>query len=97
MPKSERLTYQKAVISRYYDNLDTIMLQKLGELVTELYLADTDAKKNRLWQRAHKAMLKLKIPQAVLGHIMEKQNVEVLAKNLQDWLAEKKTNNRGQI
>ncbi len=97
MPKSERSTYQKAVISCYYDNLDTIMLQKLGELVTELYLADTDAKKNRLWQRAHKAMLKLKIPQPVLDHIMEKQNVEVLAKNLQDWLAGKKTNNRGQI
>ncbi len=88
MPKSERSTYQKTVISRYYDNLDTIMLQKLGELVTELYLADTDAKKKRLWQRAHKAMLKLKIPQPLLDHIMEKQNVEILAKNLQDWLTQ---------
>jgi len=98
MPKSERSTYQKAVISRYYENLDTIMLQKLGELVTELYLADTDAKKNRLWQRAHKAMLKLKVPQAVLDHIMEKRNVEILAKNLRDWLADrKKTNRRGRI
>ena len=98
MPKSERSTYQKMVISRYYDNLDTIMLQKLGELVTELYLADTDAKKNRLWQRAHKAMLKLKIPQPLLDHIMEKQNVEILAKNLRDWLAnKKKTNNRRRI
>ncbi len=34
------------------------MLQKLGELVTELYLADTKAKQNRLWQRANKAMVK---------------------------------------
>ena len=93
MPKSERSTYQKAVISHYYDNLDTIMLQKLGELVTELYLADTDAKKNRLWQRAHKAMLKLKIPPAVLDHIMEERNVEILAKNLRDWLADRKKRN----
>ncbi len=92
MPKSERSTYQKAVISRYYDNLDTIMLQKLGELVTELYLADTDAKKKRFWQRAHKAMLKLKIPPAVLDHIMEKQNIEILAKNLQDWLTNRRKN-----
>ena len=61
------------------------MLQKLGELVTELYLADTKAKKDRLWERVHKAMVKLKVPPVIIDHIMEKQDVEVLAKNLQDW------------
>ena len=66
------------------------MLTKLGELVTELYLADGPAKQNRLWQRAHKAMIKLKVKPAIIGHIMEKRNVEILAKNLQDWLADKK-------
>ena len=65
------------------------MLQKLGELVTELYLADTKAKKDRLWQRAHKAMVKLKVKPAIIDHIMKKQDVEVLAKNLQDWLGNK--------
>ncbi len=90
MAKNERSAYQKEVISRYYDNLDTIMLQKLGELVTELYLADTPAKKERLWQRANKAMVKLKVPTAIIDHIMQKRNVEILAKNLKDWLANKK-------
>jgi len=90
MAKNERSAYQKEVISRYYENLDTIMLQKLGELVTELYLADTPAKKQRLWQRAHKAMEKLKVPPAIINHIMQKKDVEILAKNLQDWLANKK-------
>jgi len=90
MAKNDYSQYQKAVISDYYDNLDTIMLGKLGELVTELYLADTQAKQNRLWQRAHKAMIKLKVPPAIIDHIMEKRDVEVLAKNLQDWLAKKK-------
>jgi hypothetical protein len=66
------------------------MLQKLGELVTELYLADTPASQERLWQRAQKAMLKLKVPPAIINHIMEKRNVEILAKNLQDWLSNKK-------
>ena len=61
------------------------MLQKLGELVTELYLADKDAKKDRLWQRAHKSMIKLKIPPAIVEHIMQKKDVQILAKNLQDW------------
>ena len=90
MAKSEYSAYQKTVISGYYDNLDTIMLQKLGELVTELYLADTKTKKDRLWQRAHKAMVKLKVKPAIIEHIMQKQDVEILAKNLQDWLGKKK-------
>jgi hypothetical protein len=85
MAKKEYSQYQKSVISGYYNNLDSIMLQKLGELVTELYLADTQAKKNRLWDRVHKAMVKLKVPPGIIDHIMEKQDVEILAKNLQDW------------
>ena len=86
MAKNERSKYQAGVISRYYDNLDTIMLRKLGELVTELYLADTDAKQNRLWQRAKKAMAKLQVKPAIIAHIMERRDVEILAKNLKDWL-----------
>ncbi len=84
---AEYSNYQKGVISQYYQNLDTIMLQKLGELVTDLYLAETAAKADKLWQRAHKAMLNLKIPPAIIDHIMQKRSVEILAKNLQDWLA----------
>jgi len=90
MAKNDYSKYQKDVISGYYNNLDTIMLGKLSELVTELYLADTQAKQNRLWQRANKAMIKLKVPPAIIDHIMEKKDVEVLAKNLQDWLTKKK-------
>ena len=90
MAKNNYSQYQKDVISGYYNNLDTIMLGKLGELVTELYLADTQAKQNKLWQRAHKAMVKLKVAPAIIDHIMEKKDVEILAKNLQDWLAYKK-------
>ena len=62
------------------------MLQKLSELVTELYLAETPAKKDQLWQRAHKAMKNLKIPPKIIEHIMTKKDVEILAKNLKDWL-----------
>ncbi len=90
MAKSELSKYQKAVVSGYYQNLDTIMLTKLGELVTELYLADTAAKRQRLWQRVGKAMEKLKVPPAIADHIMKKQSAEILAKNLQDWLRKKK-------
>jgi len=53
-------------------------------------VADTKAKQNRLSQRANKAILKLKFPPAIIDHIMEKKDVVVLAKNLQDWQAYKK-------
>ncbi len=86
MSANDLSNYQKSVISGYYDNLETIMLQKLGELVTELYLADTEARRNRLWERARKAMVKLKIPPAIIDHIIGKKDVRILAKNLQDWL-----------
>jgi hypothetical protein len=89
MAKQDYSKYQKSVISGYYNNLDAIMLQKLGEMVTELYLAESAAKKKRLWERVEKAMANLKIPPAIARHILEKQDVEILAKNLQDWQAGK--------
>ena len=78
--------YQQDVISRYYENLDVIMLGKLQELVTELYLADSRNKQDRLWDRAHKAMVKLKIKPAIVEHIMKIRSTTVLARNVADWL-----------
>ncbi|MCF7954762.1 MAG: hypothetical protein K9M75_03060 [Phycisphaerae bacterium] len=85
MGVQDRSSYQKKVISRYYENMDSIMLGKLQELVTELYLADSQKKSDRLWDRAEKAMVKIKIKPAIIGHIMKTRSVEVFAKNVQDW------------
>lgn len=86
MAQKQYNSYQQKVISSYYDNLDSIMLGKLQELVTELYLAETETKQNKLWDRAHKAMIKLKIKPEVITHIMKTRSTMVLAKNLDDWL-----------
>ena len=86
MAKNRLSKYQTDLIGRYYQHLDTIMLTKLSELVTELYLAETPAKQKQLWQRAQKAMAKLQVPPAIIDHIMKKRSVEILAKNLKDWL-----------
>jgi hypothetical protein len=82
----ERSNYQQKVISRYYENLDTIMLGKLQEMVTDLYLADSETKKKRLWDRVDKAMQKLKVKPNIYEHILLKKDVTILAKNLEDWL-----------
>jgi len=83
--KREYSAYQKAVIGGYYRNLDGIMLQKVAELVSELYVAETEAKKDRLWQRVGSALVNLKIPPDITGHILATRDVQVLAKNLQEW------------
>ena len=36
--------FQQKVIKRYYDNQEDILLQKLGERVTELFLAEGKAR-----------------------------------------------------
>lgn len=62
------------------------MLTKLSEMVTELYLAKSSSEKKQLWKRVHKAMKNLKIKPAIISHIINEQNVEILAKNLEDWI-----------
>ena len=37
--------HQQGIIKRYYDHQDTIQLQKLSELVADLYLAEFPAAK----------------------------------------------------
>ncbi len=90
MAKSELSHYQKSVINNYYENLDTIMLTKLQEIVTDLYLAESKAKQDRLWERAEKAMTKLKIKPAIVKHILSKRDVVILARNVEEWLKSSK-------
>jgi len=90
MSKKEYSRHQQKVIRRYYENLDTIKLNQLQELVTELYLARDSKKEDRMWERAEKAMQQLKIKPSIIKHIMQKRQVEILAENLQDWLKSSK-------
>ena len=78
--------HQKKIIARYYDRRDEIMLDRLGEIVSELYLAETDAQQNRLWDRAKQAMTALKVPESVVTHILGTRSPEVLGRNLKGWL-----------
>ncbi len=88
MARQDYTPHQQNIISQYYRNLDTIMLAKLQDLVTELYLADSETRRDRLWKRVQQAVAKLGVPGPLAEHILATRNVEVLAANLQDWLKE---------
>ena len=86
MPKRSR--YQQRVIKDYYQNQDAIMVQRLSELVTDLYLAEGKARA-KLWERAAGAMEKLKVPAPQIEKITNSDNPTLLA-NIVQQLLEKK-------
>lgn len=70
--------YQQKIVKRYYDNIDTLALQRLAELVGELYLAE-GKKVERLWKQAASYMQKLKLPQTRIDHLLKQANPQLLA------------------
>lgn len=88
--------YQKKTIERYYDRRDEIMLNKLGDIVTELYLEESEAKLSRLWTRAKQAMTALKVSPKIANRIIEQRDPEVLARNLRGWLEASKKSSHGE-
>lgn len=62
--------YQQKIIKRYYNNLDTLQLQRLAEMVGELYLAE-GKKLQKTWASAATAMQKLGVPQARIDHLVK--------------------------
>ena len=70
--------HQQKIIKRYYSNQDTIQRQRLGELVSELYLAE-GKKRQRIWKSAVAALQKLGVPQSRIDHLVKKDNPALLA------------------
>lgn len=70
--------HQQKIIKRYYENLDGISLQRLSELVADLYLAE-GKKRAKLWESAAGCMQKLGVPQARIDHLLAQQKPELVA------------------
>lgn len=79
--------HQRKIVERYYDNRELILLNRLQEIVTELFLAESQKKQDQLWSRAEKALAGLDVPKRVVEHILSRRDPQVLAKNLKGWLA----------
>jgi hypothetical protein len=75
----EYSNYQKKVISRYYDNRDQIDQQRLGELVTNLYLATSAKQIAKHWETARGIMTRLGVPKLRITHVIDSQDATVLA------------------
>jgi hypothetical protein len=76
--------YQKGVIRRHYQHSQTTALQKLGEIVSDLYLADSDRRKRQLWARAEQALAKFELARIRKERILAEQDVQALAALVSD-------------
>jgi len=83
---AELTKYQRSIVKNYYENLDTALLQRLGEQVTDLYLAE-GKKRDKLWQSVSAALVKLGVPQSRVDHVRESDDARKLATLLQELLA----------
>lgn len=74
--------YQKDLIKRYYDNIEDISTQKLGEIVSDLYLETKSLRKLQLWKSAETALNHLLGPKekATIDAVIASKDVKQLAK-----------------
>jgi hypothetical protein len=71
--------HQQRIIKDYYQNRDAIALQRLQELVTELYLTE-GKKRARHWKTARGHLEKLGVKPAQIDHLVDSDNPELVAK-----------------
>ena len=73
---------QQKIIKSYYDNRDTISLQRAQELVTELYLS-TGKKRQRYWDQLASHLGKLGVKQPEIDQLLKKDDPELAAQLVQ--------------
>jgi hypothetical protein len=83
---AELSRYQQSIVRNYYANLDTALLQRIGEQVTDLYLAE-GKKRQKLWASIGTALAKLGVPQSRIDHLTSTDDARLLAKLLEELLA----------
>ena len=86
--KQDYTKHQQKIIKRYYDNLDTIALQRLADLVGELYLAE-GKKKEKAWQDSVRAMEKLNVPRSRIDHLLAQKNPALVAELVKELQVKK--------
>ena len=78
--------YQQNIIKKYYENRESIALQRLQELVTELYLAE-GKKRERQWDLIIGHLEKLEIKPERIEYLRSKDDPALIAKVVEELMA----------
>jgi len=75
--------HQERIIKNYYKNRDSIMIQRVQELVADLYLAE-GKKRQQIWKRVATALEKLGVPSDQVEHLVAQDNPAMLAERIKN-------------
>lgn len=74
----ERSKFQQKIIRNYYENRENIAIQRLQELVTELYLSE-GKKRQQNWKHVATHLAKMEVKQETIDHLVQQDNPELVA------------------
>ncbi|RIK86980.1 MAG: hypothetical protein DCC67_02220 [Planctomycetota bacterium] len=73
--------FQQRAIKNFYENREAISIQRLGELVTDLYLAEGKSRASK-WKQIAAALERLGVPKAQIDHLLKKDDPSLVAKKV---------------
>jgi hypothetical protein len=76
--------YQRKVIKNFYENKDLRLIQKLGELVSNLYVETSEKKKESGWKRIKKMLTDLKVHPHEVEYLTKDKNLSMISKKLSE-------------
>ncbi len=76
--------YQKKVIKSFYDNKDTRLVQKLGELVSNLYLETNEKRIETGWKKIKKMLTDINVLPGVVEYLTKDKNLSMISKKLDE-------------
>jgi hypothetical protein len=80
MGKGQDLSkHQRGIVRRYYEHRDTIALQKLSEIVSDLWVCEGQKKAAALWKSAATALKNAGADAARAERIVQERNLKGLA------------------
>lgn len=78
--------HQERIIKNYYHHKEAISLQRLSELVSELYISE-GKRREKQWTYIVAALEKLAIKPARIAHLRQQDSPELLAKLVEELMA----------
>jgi hypothetical protein len=70
--------HQQKIIKRYYENYDSIKIQRLSDLAAELYLAETPKKKEKYWKQVDEILVALEFPTSRIAHLQAQRDPRLI-------------------
>ncbi len=74
--------YQRKVIKNFYENKDLRLIQKLGELVSNMYLETDEKKIESGWKRIKKVLLDMNVHPHEVEYLTKDKNLDMISNKI---------------